>query len=167
MVNPTNDTSAFTFEGYRTEHGRQLALLRVDYDAGYTLITRYWVDLERDSAIVKITSELNSGYVSISSIQYGLTGGIWLPNHWTTTTFGNRGMTNHVGSFSVSEVTPLSRIAGESFVQNQSTRMYVWETELSRDPRTRELVVEDSWYRLRADGSKSEQSLETRRVGIR
>ena len=167
IVNPTNDASAFMFECYRAEQGRRLAVLRVDYSDTYAATTRYWVDLEHDSAIVKHTREFGVGGDALRcSIDYRLTAGVWLPNHWVTTYFGNRGRTNFVGSFTVWEVTPLISITSDQFVLKPSPGMHVRETRHSRDPRTKEMVLEESWYQLDAAGGKNEQLSTTNRLSI-
>ena len=158
-IGPENDASAFTFEGYHTEHGRRFAVLRVDYSKYYDQTTRYWIDLEQDSAIVKYTTELRGSYGTICNIQYGSTAGFWLPQRWTTTNFHD-GRTNNTVTIAVTDTVLPTEIASERFVLTPLPGMYVEEEELSRDSLTRELVVQKSYYRLNANGDKSEQSRE-------
>lgn len=158
-IGPENDASAFTFEGYRTERGRRCAVLRVDYSKYYDQTTRYWIDLEYDSAIVKFTTELRGSYGTICNIQYESTAGFWLPQRWTMTNFFD-GRTNNTVAIAVTETALPKKIASDRFVLKPLPGMHVEEVALSRDPLSRELVVQRSYYRLNTDGSKGEQSSE-------
>ena len=164
-IGPENDASAFRFEGYRTERGRRFAVLRVDYSKYYDQTSRYWVDLEHDSAIVKFTTELRGSYGTICNIEYGSTAGFWLPQRWTTTNFHD-GRTNNTVTIAVTETALPTKIASDRFVLKPLPGMHVEEVELNRDPLTRELVVQKSYYRLHADGSKGEQSSEREAMRI-
>lgn len=57
------NSDAFVFERYTKEQGRTLAVLRVDGPGhgGYRATNHYWVDVERNSAIVKYTEKLGTG----------------------------------------------------------------------------------------------------------
>jgi len=155
-----NNPNSFVFEGYTTEQGRRLAIMRDDFnDRNIVTKNRYWIDLENESAIVKFTHQLggNPGDISTCTIQYGVTAGIWLPNHWTTI-YKSKARTYLTESIAVSETTILRNIEPENFVLNPSAGMHIQEDDYRRDPQTKGLVVYTSSYRLNPDGSKSGQS---------
>ncbi len=152
------NSKAFTFERYTEEQGRKLARLRVD-DYRYSATSHYWVDLKRDSAIVKLTwqpgesDEIGAGL----EIEYGLTDGIWLPTHWTTTYNGVSGRTRVIESMRVTGIERLANVSNETFVLKPSPRMQVVEYEYGVDSQSNELVIQETGFVQNADGSRGEQ----------
>lgn len=158
-IAPEIDATAFKFTGYATEAKRRLAILRVEFKKDYSLTTHYWVDLERDSAIVRYTSDLGGEQVMILEVDYQEAGGTWLPNHWTTlykTWSGRVARTNLTESVAVAEVKRLTDISGERFVLKPSPGMYVLEYQFDYDATTSEFITDRSGYLLTPSGDRTE-----------
>lgn len=155
------DSEAFAFERYTEEQGRTLAVLRVDDfgHGGYRATNHYWVDLERNSAIVKYTGKLgeSGSNGSVLNIEYGLTDGVWLPTRWTRTYIGVYGRKGVTESVTVSETARLSNVSNETFVVKPSPGMQVVEYEYSRDSQSKELLVQETSFVQNPDGSRGEQ----------
>ncbi|HEX5222869.1 MAG TPA: hypothetical protein VFZ59_25155 [Verrucomicrobiae bacterium] len=156
LLAPTNDAGAFIVEGYGTEQGRRCVILRVEYRKRYSQTRRYWVDVERDSAVIKYTLELGD-LLTTCNITNGLISGRWLPQSWTATSVRGRKL-YETEAMVVSRTTLFTNIASEVFVLKPTEGMFVQEYEYYREPVTRDRSYRMYRYRLASGGKRAEPS---------
>jgi hypothetical protein len=141
----------------------------VDYVGRYHQTNRYWVDLERDSAITKEISHLGvstNGPFTTWEISYGLEDNVWLPKRWTKTDYLMNQRLQAIDRISVSEHKVLSQVSDELFELQPSPGMKVYEKDHQIDPVTQRLVVQRRKYRLNAAGAEEQESLTTETFDI-
>ena len=156
LVAPTNDAGAFIFEGYGTEQGRRCVVLRVEYRKRYSTTTRYWIDVEHDSSVIKYTVELGD-LLTTCSITNGLATGRWLPQSWFTTSVRGRKL-QRTEAMMVARTTLFTNISSDVFVLKPTEGMFVQEYEYYREPVTRDRSYRMRRYRLASGGERAEQS---------
>ena len=145
---PTNDPGAFAFAGRTNENDRQYAILQNGNK-------EYWVDLERDSAIVKMVLKEQMAPRIVCEIQYQETSGGWLPRSWSRTEFLQGKMENSE-RIEVERIDILPPISDQDFVLEATPGMYVKNERYLLDTETGRLKSDVANYRLETDGRKTE-----------
>ena len=147
---PTNDPGAFTFAGRTNESDRTYAILR---DGN----KEYWVDTERDSAIVKMVlkEQMARRVVYEIEIDYQETPGGWLPRSWTRTEFRLGKMVNSE-RIEVERIDVLPPVSDQDFILEATAGMYVKDERYRLDVETGRLKSDAAHYRLETDGRKTD-----------
>lgn len=150
---------AFVFEGYVEQQGKKLAVLRVDdyENTSYRATNHYWVDLERDSAVVKFTSQLGTAIVADLEIEYVSVGGGWLPAKWTRN-YSVEGVKRLVETIRVEEARQHDDLPADLFVLSPTANMRVREYEYTRSKESNEMLVMEHDYTMDASSNKSQVS---------
>jgi len=130
-------------------------VMRVEYHGRYTAVYRYWIDLERDSATLKYSSDLG-GYSTTFVVSNQLTSGIWLPCGWTVIEL-RRGKEIRTDSVVVSAALHTT-LPDEEFILKPVPGMFVEEYEHFREAETGDSSHRRTNYRLNANGERTEQS---------
>jgi hypothetical protein len=172
-INPGLTPEAFVFEGYETNQGRSLAKLRVDYVQRYRQTNWFFVDLERDSAIVKTitqTGMATNGPLTIREIDYDLMNGFWVPSQWRAMWYGMGGDLHEIETIIVNSSRRPAHVSDNLFELAPTLGMKVLEIDNQLDPVTQQLVVQERRYQLGATGAAEHNtttmtSLDIGRVG--
>lgn len=160
----TNDASAFTFKGWAALDGKQLALLSADLFHASPVLTnatnfvRYWVDLARDSAIVRAVAESGvlgqqmTGYEI--DIEYGPHARTWLPSRWVVRETLN-GKVTMMQTVEATQTELLTTDDPALYVLEPEPGSKVYAIETRRDPKTREILVSRKHYTTTAAGQNN------------
>ena len=150
---PRNDASSFKFEGYDTKTGDQLAVLLIDYSTtNRHTQERYWVDLKRESVIVKYHREAKTldGQPLrqvIRDINYALADNHWLLSGWTMTET-KKGKLAYQENFRVNEATQIPNVAEDIFQLLPVPGMSVRDEQNSFNRDSKVLTVNTKTYTI-------------------
>lgn len=112
------------------------------------------MDLERDSAIVKVVSE-GHGWRTTTDINYQQTSGVWLPREWTRkATFEGKPRLCDQVEVKTAAVSP--PITDKDFTFEPTLGMYVQDEMYSRNSKDGQLTGSSKYYRLETDGRRTE-----------
>ncbi len=155
---PTNDPKAFTFAGAVNVGGRLCARIRAKWETklySMHMEDEFWVDVERDSAIVKIISDGYACQVT-TEIAYQQTPGGWLPSAWTREASCQRKRTQPTDKIKVKSVSVFPPVTDQNFTFEPTPGMYVQDEEYFLKPKDGQLTGSSKYYRIEADGRRTE-----------
>jgi hypothetical protein len=160
----SNITSAFAFKGFDTVNGKSLAMLSVDLFTMPSSLTnatnyvRYWVDLERDSAIVRAVAESGVPGVQMAgheiTVEYAQHTQTWLPIRWVVKETRNS-KTTSTESIQVSSTGLIADDDPALYSLEPAPNTRVYETDASRDPKTQEIIVSRRHYVAQTSGQSN------------
>lgn len=160
----SNTASAFVFKGFEAIDGRELALFSVDsfhFSSSLTKVTnyvRYWIDMERDSAIVRAVAE--SGVPGVQTTGYQIDVDYrpqlktWLPSRWVVRETLN-GKTTVTEMLKVVQVDAIADDSPSHYALEPEPEMRVYETDTRRDPISSEIIVGRRAYIALATGQSN------------
>ncbi len=155
---PTNDPKAFTFAGAVNVGGRLCARVRATWETklhSMHMEKEFWVDVERDSAIVKAIS-YGHGTQGTTEIEYQQTPGGWLPSAWTREARRQRKPTQPTDKIKVKFVSVFPPVTDQDFTFEPTSGMYVQDQQYFLNPKDGQLTSSSKYYRLEADGRRTE-----------
>jgi hypothetical protein len=147
LLVPTNDLTAFSYSGIQMLNGRPHAVLTEGKK-------EYWIDLERDSAISRMTIKTGKHVDLTLEIEHKKAGGTWLPSTWIRKEYKS-GKLSSSEEVEVKTIDPQPAVTVTKFVLQPSEGMFVHEEEYTSDLKTREVKAKSTYYRLEADGRKT------------
>ena len=169
---PRNDASSFKIEGYDTKTGDQLAVLLIDYSTtNRNTQERYWVDLKRESVIVKYHREAKTldGQPLrqvIRDINYALSDNHWLLSGWTMTE-SKKGKLEYQENFRVNEATQIPNVAEDIFQLLPVPGMNVRDEQNSFNRDSKVLTVNTKTYTIDSGRNVTNLITKTQRIETR
>jgi hypothetical protein len=133
-LSPSQDKESFLVQGEGVRSGRPCLVLRTEpREGGRTSYDELWVDVARDSAVVRQLQVVNDVPITDQEVDFQEVSGSWLPSQWTfTARVGRR--TIYTERLRVDEVEVGPAVSKADFQIDVRPGMLVEQTQLGGTP---------------------------------